>query len=297
MIVRKGKESRDGLRFSDYSLTQFLNRYDIPVKEAKKISQIDPDYFVNIFNDVVAEDDREVLIRARRGKDYGIIRAFLSEDYSILNNSRIIKTLQEQMNEGTILDIESFYMDDRRFHTRITFDPTTTAYGRDIHGADDLIKCGLDIINSETGSSSLRLEPMIYRLVCSNGLKAWRSDGEKITQRHIYVDNEELNRIMITGINNSLEKSNEIIDRFEESKSIEVGNPVKEIRRLSEIAKFSQKLTDSVEKNYYIEPMKNRFGVINAFTRGARDLKNLQRLQVEEFAGRLLLDEKLFQVA
>ena len=298
LIVRKGKETREGLLLSEHAATQFLNRYDIPVKEGKMIARKDPEMFRQIFNDVVNEDDRGILIRARKtDKGYGIVRAVLSEDYSILNNKRIIETLERHVHENSFSGVESFYIDDRRFHARFTFDVSTTAFGRDVYGDDDLIKCGLDIINSETGNSSLRIEPMIFRLVCSNGLKAWRTDGDIIQQRHIFIDNDELDKLVVNGINTSLEKSNNIINTFEDAKKIQIEDPVADIIRLSEYANFSKKLTDSVIKNYFIEPMKNRYGVVNAFTRGARDLNNHQRLQVEEFAGRLLVDEEIYEVA
>ena len=43
--------------------------------------------------------------------------------------------------------------------------------------------------------------------------------------------------------------------------------------------------------------MKTKYGIVNAFTRGARDLGNVQRLQLETFAGRILTDDTLFKVA
>jgi len=61
--------------------------------------------------------------------------------------------------------------------------------------------------------------------------------------------------------------------------------------------KLSNKLTENIVKAYEVEPMRSRYGIINAFTRGARDLGNVQRLQLETFAGRLMTDESLFQVA
>jgi RNase H-fold protein (predicted Holliday junction resolvase) len=64
---------------------------------------------------------------------------------------------------------------------------------------------------------------------------------------------------------------------------------IETIRKIAEERKLSQKLTDEVVSSYLIEPEKNRFGVINAFTNAAQRLAPLQRIEMERFAGTLLV--------
>jgi len=299
-LVRKAYMGKEGLQFSEYAFTQLLNRYGLPVRETKKELLSNPEYVYGLVNELLNADENELLIRARMIGGRGVVRAILSKDYTVLNNSQIINAVRENL-EGTGLEykVESVYIDDGRFHMRITFDPTTQAFGRDIAGADDIIRSGVDIINSETGRSSFRMEPMIFRQVCSNGLKAWvgDEDNERIVQRHIFISTKELNDLVIRGISGSVETAQKVLNKFESTKKIVVMDPVKEIRRLCEDQKLSNKLTENIVKAYEVEPMRSRYGIINAFTRGARDLGNVQRLQLETFAGRLMTDESLFQVA
>lgn len=299
-LARKQYPTKLGLRFSQHSFTQLLNRYNIPVRETKKSLEYDRYSVYDLINEMLDSDDSEILIRARVINNEGIIRSILSEEYSILNNSQIVNTVKENLENSRLdYNIETGYIDDNRLHLRITLDPTTQAFGKDIVGTDDIIKSGIDIINSETGRSSFRMEPLIFREVCKNGLKAWVGDenNERVAQRHIFISTKELNDLVREGIEGSLETAQNVLNNFENTKKIVVNDPVKEIKRLCEEQKYSKKLTNRVVRAYGIEPVKSRYGIINAFTRGARDISNTQKLDVETFAGRLMTDEKLFEVA
>jgi hypothetical protein len=48
----------------------------------------------------------------------------------------------------------------------------------------DVIEHGVDIGNSELGLRSVQITPVTYRLVCANGMRAWRSEGAR-RLRHV----------------------------------------------------------------------------------------------------------------
>jgi Domain of unknown function (DUF932) len=48
----------------------------------------------------------------------------------------------------------------------------------------DVIEHGIDISNSELGLRSVQLTPVTFRLICQNGLRAWRSEAS-MRMRHI----------------------------------------------------------------------------------------------------------------
>lgn len=297
-LIRLTHLGKEGLQFSEFAFTQLLNRYKLDVKSTKATIHQNPKAVYDLVNEFLASDDKPILIRARVIQGRGVIRAILSENYVMLNNKDIVNSIATTLNETKLNPkIETSYIDDGRTHIRVTFDPYTEAFGTDIHGTDDIIKSGVDIINSETGRSSFRLEPMVYRQVCSNGLKAWTGDkeNENFNQRHIFISNAELNKMVIDGIRGSINTATKIADSFEETKKIIIPNPAKTIMLMCEDQNYSKKLTKQILKSYNEEPMKSRYGVVNAFTRGARGLSNQQRLEVEKFAGRLLGDESLYE--
>jgi hypothetical protein len=48
-------------------------------------------------------------------------------------------------------------------------------------------------------------------------------------------------------------------------------------------------MKDELVSSYLVEPEGSRFGVINAFTNAAQKLGPLQRIEMERFAGTLLV--------
>ena len=79
-----------------------------------------------------------------------------------------------------------------------------------------------------------------------------------------------------------------VLDAFLKTREEPIEEPLETIRKIAESRQFSQKLTDEVVSSYSIEPERNRFGVINAFTNAAQKLGPLQRIDMERFAGTLL---------
>lgn len=51
-----------------------------------------------------------------------------------------------------------------------------------------------------------------------------------------------------------------------------IEDPVETSRKIAEARNFSQRLTDEVVSSYLIEPERNRFGVINAFTNARAEI-------------------------
>lgn len=288
-IVRAGRESLPGLHVSDYAMTQLLNRYDLPVKDSKKLYYTDPEGFTVILNNYMKSDDREILIRSRVERNKGIVRSILSDNYSIINNNDIMDVVNDMLKGNEDIKVSNFFLNDRIMHLRLVFIQTEERIINEDLKVDDTIMNGIDIVNSEVGRSSLRLEPMVFRLVCANGLKAWRQDGENgVRLRHIHIDQDELYKLINEGVEKGLNTANKINNRYKESRKMILANPVKEIYKIAEEEKLSKKMTDRIVKAYEIEPERNKYGVINAFTRAARDLEGDRKLEMEKLAGKIL---------
>jgi hypothetical protein len=79
-----------------------------------------------------------------------------------------------------------------------------------------------------------------------------------------------------------------VLDAFLKTRDEPIEDPLETIRKIAESRQFSQKLTDEVVSSYLVEPEKNRFGIINAFTNAAQRMAPLQRIEMERLAGTLL---------
>ena len=96
----------------------------------------------------------------------GNVRAMLSDRYRPLDNYDLAQIVLPAMND---LDAEivSCEITDRRFYLKAV---TPRIQGEIKKG--DPVQAGLVVSNSEVGSGSLRIEPLLYRLVCLNGMIA-----------------------------------------------------------------------------------------------------------------------------
>lgn len=100
----------------------------------------------------------------------GDVRAFLSDRYRPLENvdlaNAALPVLQERGAE--ILSCE---LTERRLYIKATL-PTLQAEIGSSRQKGDVVQAGLVISNSEVGAGAVRIEPMVYRLVCLNGMIA-----------------------------------------------------------------------------------------------------------------------------
>jgi len=281
------------MSLGDYAMGQAFNRIGIPVQYGKKLFEERPDLVAEQFNHWTQKEEREVLLRMRTGDDgSSFIRGFLSDRYSILDNNDVILAMREVVQELPEYEIHSFYLDDKRTHLRMTFPGLSSIIGQTLEGQPDILRLGIDIDNSEVGASSLRVVPMVYRLVCTNGLRAWANDGDVYQQRHIHLTSSELFGRMNTAIVRAVKSGDELIDVLNKSKYWEVEKPLDTIQALMKDSKYSKDLTAKVQDNYLMEAMPNVYGVVNALTRTARDLPVERKIDLEEFAGEVLRNPK-----
>lgn len=238
------------------------------------------------------KDEKQMLFRTRKVDNGYLVRGFLSSSYSIFDNKDTIKSLETILKNIPNHEIVSFDLTDRMFHMRVVINDLKTIGGETLNGEDDILKVGVDIVNSEVGCSSLKVYPIVYRLVCQNGLKAWRQDGEVFEQRHVHLRPKEIEYRMNEALIASLKLGDEFIEKFIKTKEVKLNNPMKVIEELAKQNKYSEKLADKVKEAYTIEPMKNAYGVINAFTRASQQLTIENRLEMENFAGSLVDNPK-----
>ena len=98
----------------------------------------------------------------------GSARAFLSDRYRRIDNEQIAEAvLPVLLDSGSDIRIESAEITETRMYLKAVF---PRIEGEVVRG--DVVQSGIVISNSEVGLGSLSVQPLIYRLVCSNGMIA-----------------------------------------------------------------------------------------------------------------------------
>lgn len=95
---------------------------------------------------------------------------------------------------------------------------------------DDVIEYGLDIGNSEVGLRSVQVTPITYRLVCTNGMRAWRSEAA-VRMRHV-GDPRRLHEQLKDAIPVALAEARGDIDKWRRATDVLIDNALDEIESL-----------------------------------------------------------------
>lgn len=281
---------------NEFAMTQVLNFLDMSrVGYFKKLMDKQPRLVADHVNFWLREKQQETerLFRTRKVGDSYLVRGFVSSDYSIYDNKDTIKSLERILKQLKNYEITNFTLDDKMFHLRVILNDLTICDGKTLTGEKDVLKVGIDIVNSEVGFSSLRVYPIIYRLVCKNGLKAWQQDGEVFEQRHIHLTHAEITNRMNEAIIKSLRLGDEFVEKFIATKQMPLKNPMLVIDALAKQNKYSDKLTDGLKEAFALEPMNNVYGIVNMLTLKAQDLSIEDRLALEKDAGKIVENPNL----
>ena len=97
----------------------------------------------------------------------GSARALLSERYRRIDNYEIASAVLPIIGSLNGARVESCDLTDERMYIKVV-DPKTTAEVK----VGDVVQAGVIVTNSEVGSGSVNVKPLIFRLVCKNGMVA-----------------------------------------------------------------------------------------------------------------------------
>jgi len=93
-------------------------------------------------------------------------RAFLSDRYRPLDNFDLAQAaLPVLLKQGSGLRVESCDLTPSRMYIKAVTECLTTEVKK-----GDVVQAGIVISNSEIGAGSVKIEPMIFRLICLNGM-------------------------------------------------------------------------------------------------------------------------------
>ena len=95
----------------------------------------------------------------------GTARAFLSSRYRRIDNLEVARAVLPIIGEMQGVHFESCQITDSRMYLKVV---NTRLQAEVTPG--DVVQAGIIISNSEVGQGSVSVQPLVYRLVCSNGM-------------------------------------------------------------------------------------------------------------------------------
>lgn len=170
------------LNVNEVAHNQIGSTLGIPAKYYDKMRSDNPELLAQNVNSWFEKNPKTHMVRTLDGT----ARAFLSDSYRRIDNYDIAQTVLPILSE--VFDVgnpqNSFEVTDERLYLKVVNPRLTTEV---VPG--DIVQAGILITNSEVGLGSMTIQPLIYRLVCSNGMVV---NDAKVRKYHAGKKNEAL---------------------------------------------------------------------------------------------------------
>lgn len=270
---------------SDFALGQICAKLGVPKKYVERCLKENPPLATENINSWLEDYGKDLFIRCCDDK----IRGVLSSKYSTFDTPEILKSLMDSY-DFTDFSVKGSYLSPERFHARIVMPRNL-----DIPMEDDLMP-GIQIDSSDVGRSVLTVQFLIFKQVCTNGLVIPKNYGVLFSQKHIGISQSEF----ITEFKKSVQNLPLLIEHSEEFITNAKNTGIK-VYTQEDMMKFVQGLQKSanipedsakrvmniVKSEVYGSP--SRWTLINALTQEAQNFTLEKRIDVERYAGSLLV--------
>lgn len=285
---------------TEHAHSQIAARLDIPAKYYKRMQQSAPELLAANVNQWFHNKPEQRMVRTLDGE----MRAFLSNKYRRLDNfdlaSAVLPVLAE-MGEG--IDIISTELTQSQMYIKVINKRIELEVKQ-----GDVVQAGIVISNSEIGLGSLKVEPLIYRLICSNGMVAqdysqkryhvgrhaedndaayelYRDETLKADDRAFFLKVQDTVRSAV-----DIAKFSTIVERMREATEQRIeGNPVKAVELVSSKFGLTQPESGGVLQHLIQGGDLSAYGLLNAITRTSQDIETYDRAtELERMGNRVL---------
>lgn len=149
---------------TDLCHQQIAGRLDIPWKFYGRLRGEHRDLLTHNVQTLWRERPEKRMVRTLDGN----ARAFLSNRYRRLDNLDLIEAVVPVLAEvAGGLNVVSCEVTEKRLYLKALFPRIEAEVG-----VGDVVQAGILISNSEVGSGALTIAPLLYRLICKNGMVA-----------------------------------------------------------------------------------------------------------------------------
>lgn len=296
---------------NDTAHTQLAARLEIPIRYYRRCLDEVPELLAINVNHWLAQEREPRLVRTLDGR----VRAYLSARYKRMDNHQLLAALLPVLQEIDGLTIESCHVDEDRLYIKALTQKTEALK------VGDLVQYGICISNSEVGLSRLKVEPLIFRLVCQNGMIA---QDYGVSRRHtgkveshlesdlvaegVYSDEtlraddqvlwlkvqdqvrHMMSDVIFREITSKFRESMQLpLQRGSEALDKAVTRVVEDITKRHALSEDEKGMT---LRHLYQGGDFTRFGLVNAVTRMSQDVDSYQRAtELERLGYELLLSK------
>lgn len=209
------------------------------------------------------------------------VRGLVSGSYQPFDN-RAVTSVWESIGQSERFQYESL-LDDTSFFLRAIV-PDGKSGGDNLGG----LLTGFYLRNSEVGRSGISAGPVVYRLVCSNGLVVAQDRKALMYKRHIWIDESTISEMLNHAVTGAIDLSQKTTELMAASRRKPVSLDIL-VHRLDEL-ELEERLRQQAIDAFLSGEDHNLFGMVNALTATARLLPPHERYGIERLAGEVLAE-------
>lgn len=296
-------------------LRQVASRLEIPQKYFARMREDAPDLLAENLRHWCYNEPENRMVRTLTGTgdDWNVSRAFLSDKYKRLDNEDVIAQVLPALAQIPGLQILQCELTETRMYIKAVTPKITGEVKK-----GDAVQAGVILSNSEVGGGALNVSPLVYRLVCLNGMilpdhrfRAFhvgkRADGEEAVYEMLTDETRQADdkaillkaRDVANGIFNQ-DYFNALLEpmRVAADTLVPTARPDKAVEVLAKKIGMSEGEQISVLTHLLQGGDLSVWGFANAVTRAAQDVESYDRsVQLEQVGGDLInLDKKDWSV-
>jgi len=233
----------------------------------------------------------------------GQARAFLSDRYRRLDNYDLASSVLPVLGEmGDGIQIISAQMTETRMYIKVINKRLELEVQK-----GDVVQAGMVLSNSEVGLGALKVEPLVYRLVCLNGLISADHAQKKYHVGRLAADEDayELfsdetlkadDRAFFLKVQDTVRaavdmtKFSRIVERMKEAREERIeGDPVKAVEVVAKEFGYSNEERSGILQHLIMGGDLSAYGMLNAITRTSQDVEDYDRAtELERDGSRIL---------
>lgn len=286
---------------SEVAHRQIAERLNIPYKYYERMRLDYPELLDTNINGWLARTPEKRMLRTLDGK----LRAFLSARYRRLDNLELVEHVLPVLAEMKGCDIVSCDVTETHLYLKIINKALKTEV---VPG--DVVQAGFVISNSEIGLGALKVEPLVYRLICKNGMiskdyshkkyHTGRQVDDTDNAYELYSDatleaDDKAYFLKVQDIVKAAVDETKfalIVDKLRASMEIPTANnPVETVEILGDRYLLNKNERGSILRNFIMGNDLSHYGLVNAVTRASQDIEDYNRATELERIGGVLLED------
>ena len=298
ITVATGNTQQD-FQVNDLAHQQIASRLSIPYRYYQRMQDEQPQLLDENVNTWFQQTPERRMLRTMDGN----VRAFLSDRYRRLDHLELCAAVLPVINEMKGASIESCEVTDTHMYLKVINKRLKAEVS-----VGDVVQAGFVISNSEVGMGSLKVEPLIFRLVCKNGLickdyaqKKYHvgrqvAGGDEAYEIYSDATLAQDDKAFFMKVQDTVRCAVDeakfllTVDKMREAMNITLEHdPVKEVELLADKFLLTQNERGDVLRQLFMSGDNSRYGLFNAVTAASQIADSYERAtDLERIGGEIL---------